>query len=67
MFSLFYLLVKTTKRYFRIIKNAGIKQVLTFKQVSVTFSVISGKKHVSKPPPLHRKLIIHFVINEEVR
>ena len=24
------------------------------------------KKHVSEPPPLHRKLIIHFVINKEV-
>ena len=57
MFSLFYLLVKTTKRDFGNIKHAEIKQVLSFKQVSVTLSNFlnrknkqTGKKRVSEPP-----------------
>ena len=61
MFSLFYLLVKTTKRDFGSIKHAEIKQVLSFKQVSVTLSNFlnrknkkTGKKQVSEPPPLYK-------------
>ena len=57
MFSLFYLLVKTTKRDFGNIKHAENKQVLSFKQVSVTLSNFlkqkkqkTGKKQVSEPP-----------------
>ena len=45
MFSLFYLLVKTTKRDFRSIKYAEIKQVLSFKQVSVTLSNFLNRKN----------------------
>ena len=45
MFSLFYLLVKTTKRDFRNIKHAEIKQVLSFKQVSVTLSNFLNRKN----------------------
>ena len=45
MFSLFYLLVKTTKRDFGIIKHAEIKQVLSFKQVSVTLSNFLNRKN----------------------
>jgi len=41
---LFYLLVKTTKRYFGSIKHAKIKQVLSFKQVSVTLSNFLNRK-----------------------
>ena len=59
MFSLFYLLVKTTKRDFGNIKHAKIKQVLSFKQVSVTLSNFLNrknkkqeKKQVSEPPGL---------------
>ena len=57
MISLFYSLVKTTKRYFGNIKHAKIKQVLSFKQVSVTLSNFLNrknkkqeKKQVSEPP-----------------
>ena len=52
MFSLFYLLVKTTKRDFGNIKHAEIKQVLSFKQVSVTLSNFLNRKNkeqVSEP------------------
>ena len=45
MFSLFYLLVKTTKRDFGSIKHAEIKQVLSFKQVSVTLSNFLNRKN----------------------
>ena len=45
MFSLFYLLVKTTKRDFGNIKHAEIKQVLSFKQVSVTLSNFLNRKN----------------------
>ena len=45
MFSLFYLLVKTTKRDFGNIKHAKIKQVLSFKQVSVTLSNFLNRKN----------------------
>ena len=45
MFSLFYLLVKTTKRDFGIIKHAEIKQVLSFKQVLVTLSDFLNRKN----------------------
>ena len=45
MFSLFYLLVKTTKRDFGSIKHAEIKKVLSFKQVSVTLSNFLNRKN----------------------
>ena len=45
MFSLFYLLAKTTKRDFGSIKHAEIKQVLSFKQVSVTLSNFLNRKN----------------------
>ena len=44
-FLCFIFLVKTTKRDFGSIKNAEIKQVLTFKQVSVTLSNFISKKN----------------------
>ena len=45
MISLFYSLVKTTKRDFGSIKHAEIKQVLSFKQVSVTLSNFLNRKN----------------------
>ena len=45
MISLFYSLVKTTKRDFGNIKNAEIKQVLSFKQVLVTLSDFLNRKN----------------------
>ena len=53
MFSLFYLLVKTTKRDFENIKHTEIKQGLSFKQVPVALSNFlnrKNKKQVSEPP-----------------
>ena len=60
MFSLFYLLVKTTKRDFGNIKHAEIKQVLSFKQVSVTLSNFLNRKNKKQTDIIHY-LLLFFV------
>ena len=52
-----YVLVKTTKRDFGSIKHAGIKQVLTFKQVSVTLSNFLNRKNKKQTDIIHYLLL----------
>ena len=64
MFSLFYLLVKTTKRDFGIIKHAEIKQVLSFKQVSVTLSNFLNRKNKKQEKNMFQNLPYHYTTND---
>ena len=66
MFSLFYLLVKTTKRDFGNIKHAEIKQVLSFKQVSVTLSNFLNRKNKKQEKNRFQNLPLNTIVDKNV-
>ena len=56
IFSFMYLLIKTRRAGFRNIKYAEIKHVLTFKQVSVTFSNFLNRKNKKTEKNMFQKI-----------